>query len=148
MKRIGKIAGITWAFAGLILIIILFPGLNGFSRALAKMPFMKINPNYTGGEIAFSDSLPGYKFEIRKPVFDGLWKERTHGFVQLDWRGDFPEKISDTIDFDRDGCNDFRVTIDTKTPETDIEPLHNKVGSLNVSTSTSYGWTLRVNISK
>lgn len=148
MKRIKIIAGVTWAFAGLILIIILFPGLNGFSRSLASMPFMKINPNYTGGELAFSDSLPGYKFEIRKPVYDGLWKERQNGFVQLDWRGDIPEKISDTIDFDRDGKNDFYISINTKTPETVLLPINDKVESLNVSTATSYGWAVRVNMLK
>lgn len=148
MKKIKIIAGITWAFAGLILIIILFPGLNGFSRSLAKMPFMKINPNYSGGDIAFIDSSSGYKIEVREPVFDGLWKERNHGFVQLDWRGNIPKIITDTIDFNRDGNNDFTITISTDKPETNIQPLNYKVESLNVSTETSFGWVVRVNISK
>lgn len=148
MKRFKIIAGITWAFAGLILIIILFPGLSGLSRSMAQMPFMKINPNYTGGEIAFRDSVSGYVTEVRDPVFAGLWKERKHGFVQLDWRGGIPEKISDTIDFDRNGKNDFHITINTITSETDIQAMDEKVESLNVSTATSYGWAVRVNISK
>lgn len=148
MRKIKIIAGITWAFTGLILIIILFPGLNGFSRSLAQMPFMKINPNYSGGEIAFSDSSQGYIIEVRKPVFDGLWKDRKHGFVQLDWRGNIPQIITETIDFDRDGNNDFSITINTDMPETNIQPLNYKVESLNISTQTSFGWAVRVNISK
>ncbi len=52
MKNVKIIAGITWAFLGLILIIILFPGLNSYSVSVSKLPFMKINPRYTGGEIA------------------------------------------------------------------------------------------------
>ena len=148
MKKIKIIAGITWAFAGLILIILLFPKLTDLSKSFAQLPFMKINPNYSGGDIVFSDSVAGYKLDIRKPVFDGLLRERNHGFVQLDWRGDIPEIISDTIDYDRDGSNDFLISINTRTPGTEITPIDNKVEGINVSTATSYGWAVRVNISK
>jgi hypothetical protein len=58
MKKIKITAGIIWALAGLILILILFPGLTGFSKSLAQLPFMKINPNYSGGEVAFRDIQP------------------------------------------------------------------------------------------
>ena len=51
MKKIKIIAGIIWALSGLILILILFPGLNSFSGSAARLPFMKINPNYSGGEV-------------------------------------------------------------------------------------------------
>jgi hypothetical protein len=148
MKKIKIIAGITWAFAGLILILVLFPGLTGFSKSLAQLPFMKINPHYSGGEVAFREINPGCTLVVRKPVFNGLWKERKHGFVQLDWRGDLPEVISDTIDFERDGSNDFLININTKIPETEVKSLGNKVEDINVSTATSYGWAVRVNISR
>lgn len=148
MKKIKIIAGITWAFGGLILIIILFPGLTGFSKSLAQLPFMKINPNYSGGVIAFREINPGCTLVVRKPVFDGLWKERKHGFVQLDWRGNLPEVISDTIDFDSNGNGDFLITINTEKPETAVQPLDKKVEDINVSTATSYGWAVRINISR
>jgi hypothetical protein len=109
---------------------------------------MKINPNYSGGDIAFTDTVPGFRLDIRKPVFDGLLRERDHGFVQLDWRGNLPEFITDTIDYDRDGTKDFLIAINTKEPKTEIKPLDKKVESLNVSTATSYGWAARVNISR
>jgi hypothetical protein len=148
MKKIKMIAGIAWAFAGLLIIIVLFPGLAGFSKSLGQLPFMKINPNYSGGDIAFTDTVPGFRLDIRKPVFDGLLRERDHGFVQLDWRGNLPEFITDTIDYDRDGTKDFLIAINTKEPKTEIKPLDKKVESLNVSTATSYGWAARVNISR
>ena len=148
MKRIKIITGITWAFAGLILIILLFPKLTDLSKSFAQLPFMKINPNYSGGDIAFSDSVAGYRLDIRKPVFDGLLGERKKGFVQLDWRGRLPEIISDTIDYDRDGKSDFLIAINTREPKTEVKPLDNRVESVNVSTATSYGWAVRVNISR
>jgi ferredoxin len=52
MKRIKIIVGISWAFACLIIIMALFPGLTRISGTLAELSFMKINSNYTGGEIA------------------------------------------------------------------------------------------------
>jgi hypothetical protein len=148
MKKLKITAGIIWAFLGLILIIALFPGLTSLSKSLADMPFMKINPNYTGGEIAKQIVMPSCTLDIRKPVFDGLLKERNHGFVQIDWHGNIPDIIEDTIDYDLDSHTDFYVKIDTRTPKTELKPLNPGVKDINTSTPTSYGWALRVNLKK
>jgi hypothetical protein len=148
MKNMKKIAGIIWAFLGLILIIILFPQLNGFSKSLAGMPFMKINQNYTGGAVAFKEITPACTLVVHKPVFSGLVRERKEGFVQVDWKGKIPEQISDTIDYDRDGKTDFYVNIDTRKNAVKLTPVGKNVRKVNVSTPTSYGWTVRVNLEK
>jgi hypothetical protein len=148
MKKIRIIAGITWAFIGLFLIIIFFPFFNTFSSSVAKLPFMKINPNYTGGEIAQTFVMESCTLVIRKPVFDGLLRERKNGFVQIDWRGIVNEEIADTIDYDFDSKRDFIIHVNVKNSKTDLEPLNNKVTGVNVSTSTSYGWAVRVNLKK
>ena len=74
MKKIKIIAGITWAFAGLILIIILFPGLTSFSVSASKLPFMRLNPRYTGGEIAHQIIAENCTLNIRKPVKTNMKK--------------------------------------------------------------------------
>jgi hypothetical protein len=148
MKKLKIMAGIIWAFAGLILILILFPGLTGFSESLAQMSFMKINPNYSGGEVSFSEIQPACTLVVRKPVFDGLLKERKHGFVQVDWRGQIPENINDTIDYDKDNNPDFIITVTSLSSDTKIQSLSKQVKDINVSTPTSYGWAVRVNIEK
>jgi hypothetical protein len=148
MKKIKIIAGITWAFICLILIIILFPGLNSFSASAAKLPFMKINPNYTGGEVGQQIVAEGCTLDIRKPVFDGLFKERKKGFVQLDWRGNIGDEINDTIDYDLDNRPDFYILIDRKQSKTVLNPINNKVRGVSISTPTSYGWAVRVNLLK
>ena len=48
----------------------------------------------------------------------------------------------------RDGNNDFLIVINTREPKTEVKSLDSKVESVNVSTATSYGWAVRVNISK
>jgi hypothetical protein len=148
MKKIKLISGIAWAIICLVVIVILFPGLNNFSASAAKLPFMKINPNYTGGDVAKEIVSQGCTLQIRKPVFDGLIGERNHGFVQIDWKGNVPEKINDTIDFNFDGIPDFTVFIDRKKPETILNPFNTEVGKIGTSTRTSYGWAVRVELRK
>jgi len=137
MKKVKIIAGISWAFICLILIIILFPGLTGFSNSVSKLPFMKLNPRYTGGEIANQRVTASCTLDIRKPVFNGFLKERKSGFVQLDWHGAIPETIKDSVDFDNDGKNDFSILIDRKKSITSLEPFSNKVKGIVISTRTS-----------
>jgi len=148
MNKLKTIAGITWALAGLILIIILFPGLNGFSGSLAKMSFMKINPNLTGGEVATENVVNGCTLAIRRPVFDGLIREKDQGFVQIDWRGKLPETINDTIDYNKDDKPDFVVGIKPADNSVTLLPLNPKVRKMGISTPTSYGWAVRVIIDK
>jgi hypothetical protein len=148
MKKIKIIGGIIWTFICLILIIILFPGLNSFSASAAKLPFMKINPNYTGGEVARQLISAGCTLDIRKPVFDGLFRERNRGFVQLDWRGKIPEEIVDTVDYNFDKIPDFSIRIDTHETSARLDLLNNKVGGIIMSTPASYGWSVRVELKK
>jgi hypothetical protein len=148
MKKIKIIAGITWAFICLIIIIVLFPGLGSLSSSFAKLPFMKINPNYTGGETAKSLIMDNCTIDIRTPVFDGLFGERQKGFVQIDWRGNIPEEINDTIDYNSDTSNDFAIHINSKNSETELEAFNDKVRNVEISTPTSYGWAVRVNLIK
>ena len=148
MKKVKIIAGISWALFCLILIIILFPGLNSFSLSVSKLPFMKLNPRYTGGEIADQVISKSCTLDIRKPVFNGFLKERNSGFVQLDWHGTIPEIIKDSIDYDHDGIKDFCILIDMKNSKTVLEPIERKVKGVLISTPTSYGWAVRVGLIK
>lgn len=148
MKKVKIIAGITWAFLGLFLIIILFPGLNSYSVSVSKLPFMKLNPIYSGGEIAEQIVADRCTLDIRKPVFNGFIKERNNGFVQLDWKGKVPELINDSIDYDHDGVKDFTILVDTKSSKTILNPINIKVKNVVISTRTSYGWAVRVGLIK
>jgi len=148
MKKIKITAGILWAILCLILIIILFPGLNSFSSGVAKLPFMKINPNFTGGEVSEQIVMESCTLVIRKPVFDGLLRERNNGFVQIDWRGKIPEVIIDTIDYNMDKVPDFMIRVDRSEPSTILQPMNPKVKKMGISTPTSYGWSARVKITK
>ena len=148
MKKVKIIAGISWALFCLILIIILFPGLNSFSLSVSKLPFMKLNPRYTGGEIADQVISKSCTLDIRKPVFNVFLKERNLGFVQLDWHGTIPDIIKDSIDYNHDGIKDFCVLIDRKNSKTVLDPINRKIKGVLISTPTSYGWAVRIGLIK
>lgn len=148
MMKVKIFAGIVWAIACLILLLLLFPGVNSLSGTLAKRKFMKINPNYTGGEIAWHYDRKDYSVDVRHPVFDGLIKEKKKGFVQVDWRGNIPDIINDTIDYDLDGKADVCIMIERNKSKTEITPLNSRTGKLLMSTPTSYGWAVRIALSK
>lgn len=148
MKTIKIIVGIAWAFVCLILIIILFPALNPLANNVSKYPFMKINPRYSGGEIVRELNKDNYTISIHRTVFDGLISTRKSGFVQVDWRGKLPQFINDTIDFDNDNNNDFIVGIDTTNAKSIITPINPKVGNIEITTKTSFGWAIRVGLEK
>lgn len=148
MKKIKIALGIFWAILCLIIIIVLFPGLNSFSSGVSRLPFMKINPNFTGGEAAEQIITESCTLVIRKPVFDGLIGERKHGFVQLDWKGKIPDIISDTIDYDMDRHPDFSIRINRSESSTILHAMNPKVKKTSISTPTSYGWSVRVKVVK
>jgi hypothetical protein len=146
MKNLKIAAGIFWAILCLIIIIVLFPNLNSYSSGVSRLPFMKINPNFTGGEAAEQIIMESCTLVIRKPVFDGLIRERKYGFVQLDWRGKLPDILCDTIDYDMDKKPDFTIRISRSEPSTVLKPLNPKVRKIGISTPASYGWSTRVKI--
>ena len=148
MEKVKIIAGLTWAFLGLIMIIVLFPGLNILSGSVARLPFMKLNPRFSGGEIAYQVVNESCTLNIRKPVFDGFFSERERGFVQMDWRGSVPEKINDSIDYNHDGTRDFVILVDRKNSKTELKSFNTKVKDVIISTPTSYGWSARVGLIK
>jgi len=148
MKKVKIIAGICWAFAGLILIVILFPGLNGFSSSVSKLPFMKLNPRFTGGDVSRQIITEKCTLDIRKPVFNGFLKESNSGFVQMDWRGSVPEMIKDSIDYDNDGKKDFCISVNRIESKSGLEVFNSKVKTILISTPVSYGWAARVGLTK
>jgi hypothetical protein len=148
MKTIKIVAGLTWAFLCLVIIIVLFPAMNPLASATSKLPFMKISPRYSGGVVVTEVQKGDYTIGIRKAVFDGLFGEKKEGFVQVDWKGKLPNPIADTIDFNNDNVKDFVIRIDTLNSQTQITPLNPKVKGVWISTKTSYGWAVRVGLVK
>jgi hypothetical protein len=148
MKKLLSILGFTWAVVCLLIILIMFPGLNNFSLQLAKLPFMKINPKYSGGDVVKTIKYENYTVNIHEPVFAALIGESSKGFVQLDWNwtDSIPVPVTDTIDYDLDNQKDFIIGIDPSTENLRIISLQNAVGEIKASARTENGWLVRVGL--
>jgi hypothetical protein len=148
MKKLIAILGFAWAVVCLLIILIMFPGLNNFSQQLAKLPFMKINPKFSGGNVVKTIEYSNYTVNIHEPVFAALIGKSSKGFVQLDWNwtDSIPVQVMDTIDYNMDNLKDFIIGIDPSTENLRIISLQNAVGEIETSTRTDNGWLVRVGL--
>ncbi len=148
MKKLKAFIGYFWAVLCILIIMMTFMNNTGFAKMLAAFPFMKINPVYTGGEIAQEIDHDNYKTQIHEPVFEALIGESSTGFVQVVWTSEdnLPDIIDEKIDFDNNGIDDFQITVNTTTAETSLIKLNENVISLSISSNLKNNWAVRINI--
>lgn len=64
--------GYIWVIICVLLIPASFMGNMYFSKQLVKLPFMRVNPVFTGGDISKTFEDNGLTISIYKPVFESL----------------------------------------------------------------------------
>jgi hypothetical protein len=148
MKRTISILAITWAFCCTILVLIVIIRMPQFARGAAKLPFMKINPLFTGGDLNYSIEKDSIKIAINKPVFEALIGESNEGFVQITFSGskNLPKNIVEEIDYNNDSKTDFKLKINTLEETTELSSLNSNVTSLIVSSKVKNDWIVRIKI--
>jgi len=116
MKTIKGILGFTWAVLAIVIVPVTYVGNAYFSRQLASSTGVTISPHYTGGEVVQVIDHTSYRTSVHRPVFDGLLGPRNDGFIQVMFgpAAGLPPVIKEGIDYDRDGRNDFLITVDTR----------------------------------
>jgi hypothetical protein len=148
MKKLIIILGFTWAVVCLLIILIMFPSLDNFSRQLAKLSFMKVNPTLSGGDVARSVEYENYTLNIHEPVFEALIGESSKGFVQLNWiwKDSIPVPVKDSIDFNMDDHIDFIIGIDPSSNQVQLDPLQPFVEEITDEARIENGWIVRVGL--
>lgn len=146
MKILRLVPAYLWAIFCVLLIPVTFIGNDGFAKQLAKLPFMKINPIYSGGEIDRVIHDSALVTTIYKPVFEALIGQSSSGFVQVKFEGDsiLPSVIDREIDFDNDGSPDFKLAINTLSGSTQFEIFNKDVTGLGVSLQVKDYWIARI----
>ena len=134
----------------MLLIPVTFMGSSGFAKSLAKLPFMKIHPAFSGGEADRSYLSDSLTVTINRPVFPALFGEAKNGFVQVKFSGKepLPPMIRDTIDYNKDGSADFTLEINTASGETSVHPLNEKVKTTCLSAKVKEDWIIRVDLER
>lgn len=148
MKTLKSILGYSWAVVALLVMLILFPSLDSLSEQVAKLPFMKINPIYQGGEKDREINNGDYVITINKPVFEALIGTPDKGFVQVKWEGKIPEAFSDTIDYNNDQVPDLVIDFKDSSTKPSLTALSKNIIGLNNYARTEKGWIVRVDMKR
>jgi len=148
MKKIRIIPAYIWAAACFILIPITFIKNDALAEKLARLPFMKIHPRYSGGDERIAYINKGLHITVFEPVYSGIKGKGSDGFVQVKFAGTnkMPGTINEAIDYDLNGDPDFEVSINTSDGVTTLEKLNNHVQSVQVSSKVKDYWLVRVNV--
>lgn len=147
MIKLKSFLGYTTAILCIFIVLATFIGNNFFAKKFVDITGVKVSPTFIGGDIAKTVSFEGYDMKIHKTVFQGLFSDRKDGFVQIDWTGKkIPPIISQEVDFDNDGKNDFFIKYDTKNSQCELKPLNKNVLSLEGTYKLKDGYALRINL--
>jgi len=146
MKKLKSFLGYIWAVAAIIIALATFFGNDYFSRMLAASTGVTINPRFSGGEIIKTVDHGNYKTVVHRPVFDALIGQTKEGFIQINWEpaAGLPQVISEGIDYNGDGKDDFVITLDTATGKTTLAKNNSAVLDVGESYHLKNGWAVRV----
>jgi len=148
MKKLRSILGHTGAILGLVLAVVSpFLLFGWFQHAIASAG-LRIDPEYTGGEIARTIDRGAYRIAVYQPVWRRSPIQRIAPFVQLTWApaASLPETVSDAVDLDGDGVADIRVTFRPAALAVDVASLNGKYRSVHSQGVTSFSQLIaRVN---
>jgi len=116
---------------------------------MAELPFMKVHPIYSGGELNREYKLDSLIIRVNNPV-DATLFGGGNQVVQVTFsrKGQLPGLIDQTIDYNFDNHPDFKVTINTISGETNLIPIDKTVESLWLSSKVKEDWVIRVNLER
>lgn len=124
MKRWQSILGNTAALAALAAALLTPFLLYGWFQSGVAALHLRIDPQFSGGEVARIVQLEGYQVVVRKPVLRRSPLQRVDPFVQMTWTpaAKLPAQVTDEIDLDGDGRPDLLVSFDTAHLHLDVTP--------------------------
>ena len=140
MKRLRSILGNAGAVATLAVALVTpFLLMGKFEDAVAALR-LRIDPQYSGGEVARVIQREGYQVVVRRPVRRRSQLQRTHPFVQMTWTpaAKLPARVSEEVDLDGDGTPDLKVRFDTASLRMEVTPLHAGYRAVHVKGAISF----------
>ena len=112
MKEILSVFAYIWASLGTLIILVAFIGMDSWQQLSLNLPFMRVDPQYSGGAIVDSVVRNNLKISIHENVFPGVFRQSGNGFVQIDVN----QCPADTIIIDSVPINN-KITTISATPE-------------------------------
>lgn len=151
MKRLRSFLGWTWAALALPIVLLTFMGNARFSQGLADVTGITVSPRFNGGEVVTTQEHPGYRTLIHRPVFDGLFGERTTGFIQIDWEqgpGTVPAVIEESVNLKGPPRIAFTVKLDTSRSTAELTRRGPSSEGVESVYRLNKGWAVRIALKK
>jgi len=146
MRRLQSILGYGWATLTLAIVLATFLGNSYFSQRLVAATGVSVSPWFSGGEIANVIEHGAYRTYVYRPVFDGLFGERSEGFIQIDWKpaATLPGVITESIALA--GGEPLSIRLDTQTGIANLASQGAGVLGLERTYRLKDGWAARVRL--
>lgn len=133
-----KIIAYTIASFATLAVLLVFLNLDGWARMFAQLPFMKIDPYISGGQVIDSVKVDSCTAYIHEAVYSGLFSKGKNGYQQINVDAGFNGTLNaDGTDYKISTCNDS-ISIakyDNDSTLTMIQPMACK---------TKKGWIVRI----
>lgn len=152
IQKIKTFLGVAMAAICSLIVLMVFMGSEPLSEAFSKLPFMKVDPLYTGGKVETSYPLETsdgtLQVSLHEGVFSALIGTPKSGFRQVDFMPEegkaLPRIISAPLDLDGDQKAEVSVRIDTQTGESRLLGADIACYAIQSSARVKEKWILRV----
>lgn len=150
IRKLRSAAGYTMAAAALAVVLATFIWQDRLSLVFARATGITVSARYSGGEVVKTIDHGSYRTLIHRTVFDGLFGERSDGFIQINWDGapPWPPVLEETVDYDGDNAVDFVITFDTMAMQAGLSRQSAFVTGVEKTYKIDSGFAVRVALRK
>lgn len=133
-----KIIAYTIASFATLAVLLVFLNLDGWARMFAQLPFMKIDPYISGGQVIDSVKVDSCTAYIHETVYSGLFANGKDGYQQINVDTDFNGVVNaDGTDYKISTCNDS-ISIAKYDNDSTLTMIQ------SMACKTKKGWIVRI----
>lgn len=148
--KLKSVCGYTMAVAAIVIVLVAFIENDQLALVFARLTGITVSPRYTGGEVTKTIDHGTYKTFLHRPVFDGLFSDRSRGFIQINWYGEppWPQTLEESVDCDGDGVVDFVASLDTGSLKANLSAKNPSVTGVENTYRLNRGFAMRIALQK
>lgn len=130
-----KFIAYTIASFATLAVLLVFLNLDGWSQMLAQLPFMKIDPYISGGQVIDSVKVDSSSAYIHETVYSGLFANGKDGYQQINVDTDFNGVVN---------ADGFCYSISASADSLKITLNESNEAVESLSCRTKNGWIVRI----
>ena len=140
MKKLRSMLGHSGAVLTLLLALLSPFLLFGWFQSAIGAAGLRVNPVYSGGEVARVVQRDGYRIVVYRPTLRSSPLQRVGPFLQMKWTpaAGLPKAVTDEVDLDGDAKPDVQVRFSPSRLTVDVAPLNPRYLPMHSAGVTSF----------